>query len=68
MQTGQMQASGQSEASSADELSRLLFPQQLNDLNRVLAFGETLAHVHYLERAGRLTRKTVAGKILYSRA
>ena len=51
----------------ADELSRLLFPQQLNDLNRVLAFGETLAHLRFLESEGRVQGVISDGRVLYSR-
>lgn len=57
-----------SEPRHADAISRLLFPQQLNDLNRVLAFGETLAHVRYLEREGRVRSAISNGHIVYSRA
>ncbi len=56
-----------SEPRHAEGISRLLFPQQLNDLNRVLAFGETLAHVHYLERAGRVKAAISNGQLMYSR-
>ncbi|MFQ5660657.1 MAG: MBL fold metallo-hydrolase [Gammaproteobacteria bacterium] len=35
---------------TAAEVAKLLFPQQLDELNWILAFGESLAHLRYLER------------------
>ena len=38
----------------ATEVANFLFPWKLDDLNRILAFGETLAHLKYLENQGRI--------------
>lgn len=51
----------------AAEISSLLFPRQLNELNRLLALGETLAHLRFLESERRVQGSTSNERIVYSR-
>ncbi len=44
------------EPTTAAELAGRLFRSALDPLNRMLAIGETLAHLHYLAARGRLAR------------
>ena len=53
---------------SAADLLEVLFNRQLDTHQTMFAMGEAIAHVNYLEKAGRLTRSTDAeGVIRYSR-
>ena len=52
---------------TAAELVPRLFPRPLDEVNFALAFGETLAHLRYLERAGRLACTERGGRAYYSR-
>ena len=55
-------------AESAADLLEVLFNRQLDTHQTMFAMGEAIAHVNYLEKAGRLTRSTDAeGVIRYSR-
>lgn len=38
----------------ATEVADFLFPRRLDNLNQILAFGETLAHLKHLENQGRI--------------
>ena len=50
------------------ELSPKLFPRPLDDFNRVLAFGETLAHLEYLYNRGKLVKEFRDGTCYYAQA
>lgn len=51
---------------SAAEMTQLLFNRELNTLHRILAFGETLSHLRYLEVDNRLSCIHDTGRIYYS--
>jgi len=53
------------EPGTVADIVELLFTRKLDDLNRLLAFGETLAHLRYLERQKRLRRTVKQGKNYY---
>lgn len=55
------------EPHSAGQLMPKLFNRKLEGLNMVLAFGETLAHLNYLYKEGRLNRGLESGVLVYSR-
>lgn len=44
-----------------------IFERELDDLNWMLAFGETLAHIRYLEKQGRIRTFLNEGKYYYQR-
>ncbi len=48
-------------------LSEQLFARPLDEFNRILAFGETLAHLAYLHNRGELARELVEGQYRYVR-
>lgn len=53
---------------SAAELLDTLFNRQLDTHQTMFAMGEAIAHLNYLEQAGRLSRETDAGGVIrYSR-
>jgi glyoxylase-like metal-dependent hydrolase (beta-lactamase superfamily II) len=49
---------------SAVELLRVLYRRELRGFHRVLALGETLSHLEYLARRGRLARSTGEDRVL----
>ena len=51
---------------SAWELSPKLFSRPLDEFNRILAFGETLAHLEYLHNRGKLTKEMRNGTCYYA--
>ena len=53
---------------SAWEVSPKLFSRPLDDFNRILAFGETLAHLEYLHNRGELTKQFHNGTCYYAQA
>ena len=53
---------------NAWELSPKLFRRPLDDFNRILAFGETLAHLEYLHNRGVLTKEFHNGTCYYAQA
>ncbi len=53
---------------NAWELCPRLFPRPLDDFNRILAFGETLAHLEYLHRRGELGKEFRNGACYYAQA
>ncbi len=48
------------------EILGVLFDAELNDHERVIASGEALAHVRYLQRRGRLTESLDAGVLRFT--
>lgn len=48
------------------EVSKRLFTKELDDINKCLAFGETFAHLRYLEKEGRVNCEPVDGRFLFS--
>ena len=50
------------------DLSPKLFSRPLDDFNRILAFGETLAHLEYLHNRGKLAKKMRDGTCYYAQA
>ena len=52
---------------NAWELCPRLFTRPLDDFNRILAFGETLAHLEYLHRRGQLGKEFRNGTCYYAR-
>ena len=53
---------------NAWDLSPELFNRPLDDLNRIMAFGETLAHLEYLHRRGKLAKEMRNGTCYYAQA
>ena len=53
------------EPSSVSSVAARLFPRQLDDINSCLAFGETFAHLRYLEKQRRLRRFSEDGVCLF---
>ena len=53
---------------SAWELSPKLFSRPLDEFNRILAFGETLAHLEYLRNQGKLAKEIRNGTCYYAQA
>ena len=51
---------------SAWNLSPKLFSRPLDDFNRILAFGETLAHLEYLHNRGKLAKEMRNGTCYYA--
>ncbi|MDE0510433.1 MAG: MBL fold metallo-hydrolase [Gammaproteobacteria bacterium] len=51
---------------SAWDLSPKLFSRPLDDFNRIMAFGETLAHLEYLHNRGKLAKEMRNGTCYYS--
>ena len=49
-------------------LSPKLFSRPLDDFNRIMAFGETLAHLEYLYNRGKLTKEIHKGTCYYAQA
>lgn len=50
---------------TAADLIPVLFPRRLDALNTLLAFGETMAHLRYLQRNGSLSQISADGKTHY---
>ena len=55
-------------AGNAWELSPKLFSRPLDDFNRIMAFGETLAHLEYLHNRGKLAKEMRNGTCYYAQA
>ena len=53
---------------SAWDLSPKLFSRPLDDFNRIMAFGETLAHLEYLHNRGKLAKEMRNGTCYYAQA
>ena len=51
---------------NAWDLSPKLFSRPLDDFNRIMAFGETLAHLEYLHRRGKLAKELRNGTSYYA--
>ena len=51
---------------NAWELSPKLFTRPLDEFNRILAFGETLAHLEYLHKRGKLAKEMRNGTCYYA--
>ena len=51
---------------NAWDLSPKLFNRPLDDFNRIMAFGETLAHLEYLRRRGKLAKEMRNGTCYYA--
>ena len=50
------------------DLSPKLFSRPLDDFNRIMAFGETLAHLEYLHKRGKLEKEMRNGTCYYAQA
>ena len=50
------------------DISPRLFSRPLDDFNRILAFGETLAHLEYLHNRGKLAKEVRDGTCYYAQA
>lgn len=53
---------------SAWDAAPRLFNRPLDDFNRIMAFGETLAHLEYLYNRGKLTKEMRNGTCYYAQA
>ena len=53
---------------SAWDVSPRLFSRPLDEFNRIMAFGETLAHLEYLQIRGKLTKQIQNGTCYYAQA
>lgn len=56
-----------SEAKTADELMRFMFPKVRSSFDILLANGETLAHLNFLLGEGRITRRLIGECYRYQR-
>ncbi len=53
---------------NAWDVAPRLFTRRLDEFNRIMAFGETLAHLEYLHNRGKLTKEIRNGTCYYAQA
>ncbi len=53
---------------NAWDVAPKLFTRRLDEFNRIMAFGETLAHLEYLHNRGKLTKEIRNGTCYYAQA